>query len=36
MKKHFYLLKTCLCALAVGVLAGCSAEVDGGGWAAGG
>lgn len=29
MKKHFYLLKTCLCALAVGVLAGCSAEVDG-------
>lgn len=28
MKKHFYLLKTCLCALAVGVLAGCSAEVD--------
>lgn len=29
MKKHFYLLKTCLCALAVGVLAGCSAEEDG-------
>lgn len=28
MKKHFYLLKTCLCALAVGVLAGCSAEGD--------
>ena len=28
MKKHFYLLKTCLCALAVGVLAGCSAEED--------
>lgn len=26
MKKHFYLLKTCLCALAVGVLAGCSAD----------
>lgn len=26
MKKHFYLLKTCLCALAAGVLAGCSAE----------
>lgn len=29
MKKHFYLLKTCLCALAVGVLAGCSAEDEG-------
>lgn len=29
MKKHFYLLKTCLCALAAGVLAGCSAEDEG-------
>lgn len=29
MKKHFYLLKTCLCALAAGVLVGCSAEDEG-------
>lgn len=29
MKKHFYLFKAGLCALAVGLLAGCSEEVDG-------
>lgn len=29
MKKHFYLFRTGLCALAVGLLAGCSSEEDG-------